>query len=64
VVLFEEGAALTMSYRQGEECEPAEFSLMGDEFAHIAVGRPPELAGEPMVTCIPGGIAVLFPLCA
>jgi hypothetical protein len=61
VVLYEDNAALTMMFT-GEKGEPAEFSLMGGEFALIESGRPHLSVEEPDAYLIKGGIAVIIPV--
>lgn len=61
VVLYADGAALTMRYVDEKKCEPAEFSLIGGEFAQFASGSPRLKRGEWDAMMIPGGIAVLIP---
>ena len=61
VVLYEDNAALTMRFTDAEKGEPAEFSLMGGEFALLESGRPALSAGEWDAVLFKGGIAILIP---
>lgn len=61
IVLYEDNAALTMMFT-GEKGEPAEFSLMGGEFALLESGRPPLSGEEPDAYLVKGGIAIIIPV--
>ena len=61
VVLYEGSAALTMTYTDGEKGEPAEFTLMGGEFALLESGRPNLSPGEWDAILFKGGIAIIIP---